>query len=116
MFAYMSRPPDQALVGERWRAMWLERLEIMRLLTDNWLRHQRRDAFWKHASVGENCSQIGWPVYAIGGWADGYSNAIPRLLAGLTVPCKGLIGPWAHKYPHFALPGPTVGFLQDAPR
>ena len=28
-------------------------------------------------------------VYAIGGWADGYSNAIPRLLAGLHVPEEG---------------------------
>jgi putative CocE/NonD family hydrolase len=116
MFAYMSRPPDQALVGERWRAMWLERLENMPLLIDNWLRHQRRDAFWKHASVCENLSQIVCPVYAIGGWADGYSNVIPRLLAGLTAPCKGLIGPWAHKYPHFALPGPAMGFLQEALR
>ena len=26
MFAYSSRPPDPVLVGERWRAMWLERL------------------------------------------------------------------------------------------
>ena len=27
-------------------------------------------------------------------------NAVPRLLAGLPVPRKGLIGPWAHHYPH----------------
>ncbi|MGH7124502.1 MAG: CocE/NonD family hydrolase, partial [Stellaceae bacterium] len=45
-----------------------------------------------------------------------YTNAIPRLLAGLKVPTKGLIGPWAHKYPHFAQPGPAAGFLQDALR
>ena len=29
------------------------------------------------------------------------------------VPRKGLIGPWAHGYPHFALPGPQIGFLQE---
>jgi uncharacterized protein len=116
MLAYMSRPPDPALVGERWRELWLARLRNMPLLVETWLRHQRRDAYWKHASVCEDFSQIACPVYAIGGWADGYSNAIPRLLAGLKVPCKGLIGPWAHKYPHFALPGPAVGFLQDALR
>jgi putative CocE/NonD family hydrolase len=29
------------------------------------------------------------------------------------VPRKGLIGPWAHAYPHFALPGPQIGFLQE---
>ena len=29
---------------------------------------------------------------------------------------KGLTGPWAHKYPHFAKPGPRIGFLQEALR
>jgi uncharacterized protein len=116
MFAYMSRPPDPALVGERWRELWLARLRHTPLLVETWLRHQRRDAYWKHASVCEDFSKIVCPVYAIGGWADGYTNAIPRLLAGLKAPCKGLIGPWAHKYPHFALPGPAAGFLQDALR
>ena len=53
------------------------------------------------------------PVYAVGGWTDAYKNAIPRLLERLTVPRKGLIGPWAHGYPHFALPGPQIGFLQE---
>ena len=55
-------------------------------------------------------------MYAVGGWTDGYTNAIPRLLAHLTVPRKGLIGPWAHGYPHVALPGPQIGFLQEALR
>jgi predicted acyl esterase len=52
-------------------------------------------------------------VYAVGGWTDAYKNAIPRLLERLTVPRKGLIGPWAHGYPHFARPGPQIGFLQE---
>src|SRR5207248_4567495 len=48
--------------------------------------------------------------------ADGYSNAVGRLLEGLSVPRKGLIGPWSHAYPHNALPGPAIGFLQEALR
>ncbi len=116
MFAYMSRPPDPALVGERWREMWMHRLENTPLLIANWLQHQRRDAFWKHGSVCETYADIECAVYAVGGWADGYSNAVPRLLAGLTSPRKGLIGPWAHKYPHFAKPGPAIGFLQETLR
>jgi uncharacterized protein len=116
MFAYMSRPPDPALVGERWRELWMYRLENTPLLITNWLQHQRRDAFWKHGSVCENYADIECAVYAVGGWADGYSNAVPRLLANLKAPCKGLIGPWAHKYPHFAKPGPAIGFLQDCLR
>lgn len=115
-FAFQTRPPDPALVGERWRAMWLERLEALPLFMERWLRHQRRDDYWKHGSVAEDFSAIVCPVYAVGGWTDGYSNAIPRLLAGLSVPRKGLIGPWAHRYPHFALPGPQIGFLQEALR
>jgi putative CocE/NonD family hydrolase len=116
MFAYSSRPPDPALLGERWRELWLHRLENTVLLVDEWLRHQRRDRQWRHGSVCEDFDAIQCPVYAVGGWADGYSNAIPRLLAGLTVPRKGLIGPWAHRYPHFATPGPQIGFLQECLR
>jgi hypothetical protein len=112
----MCLPPDPALVGDSWRAMWLERLENIPLFQDNWLAHQRRDAYWKHGSVCEDYAAIQCPVYAVGGWTDGYKNAIPRLLERLQVPRKGLIGPWAHAYPHFALPGPQIGFLQEIRR
>jgi uncharacterized protein len=112
-FALMCLPPDPMLVGYRWRAMWLERLENIPLFFETWLRHQRRDAYWKHGSVCEDYASIECPVYAVGGWTDGYTNAIPRLLERLKVPRKGLIGPWAHAYPHFARPGPQIGFLQE---
>ena len=116
MFAHNSRPPDPAVVGARWREMWLARLRGSGLWIDTWLRHQRRDAFWQHGSVCEDFAAIQCPVLAVGGWADGYSNAIPRLMQGLTGPRQGLIGQWAHRYPHMALPGPAVGFLQLAIR
>ncbi len=116
IFADICHPPDPALVGERWREMWLDRLENLPLFLERWLQHQQRDAYWKHGSVCEDYGAIQCPVYAVGGWTDGYTNAIPRLLERLKVPCKGLIGPWAHSYPHFALPGPQIGFLQEALR
>jgi predicted acyl esterase len=112
-FSAMCHPPDPMLVGDRWKSMWLERLRNVPLFLETWLRHQRRDAYWRHGSVCEDYGAIACPVYAVGGWTDGYTNAIPRLLEHLTVPRKGLIGPWAHAYPHFALPGPQIGFLQD---
>jgi len=105
-------PPDPALVGERWRALWLARLDHAVLFPEVWLRHQRRDAYWRRADL----ERITCAVYAVGGWADAYTNAIPRLLAGLTAPRKGLIGPWAHVYPHSGSPGPAIGFLQEALR
>jgi putative CocE/NonD family hydrolase len=112
-FGTVCLPPDRALIGDNWRAMWLERLENVPLFFETWLQHQPRDAYWKHGSVCEDYQAIQCPVYAVGGWTDGYKNAIPRLLERLTVPRKGLIGPWAHAYPHFALPGPQIGFLQE---
>jgi putative CocE/NonD family hydrolase len=116
MFAYMSRTPDKALLGGAWRETWLHRLKHEPLLVANWLRHPRRDDFWKHGSICEDWSAITCPVYLVSGWADGYSNTVPRMLAHLQCPKKGLVGPWAHKYPHFGRPGPQIGFLQEALR
>ena len=117
MFAYNSRPPDPAVVGDRWRELWLARLRGSGLWLDTWLRHQRRDAFWRQGSVCEDFSAIECPVFAVGGWADAYSNAVPRLMAGLDVPRQGLIGPWAHRYPaHGAARARPIGFLQIALR
>jgi putative CocE/NonD family hydrolase len=116
MFSVNTCPPDPELVGERWREMWLERLEGSGLWLDTWLRHQRRDAYWEHGSVSEDYAAIRCPVMAVGGWADGYTNAIFRLLEHLDVPRLGLIGPWGHRYPHRGSPGPAIGFLQEALR
>jgi putative CocE/NonD family hydrolase len=116
MFAYTSCPPDPALVGDEWRKMWLDRLEGSGLWLENWLQHQHRDEFWRRGSVNEDYGAISCPVFIASGWADGYSNAVFRLLAGLDVPVKGLIGPWSHKYPHLGEPGPAIGYLQELVR
>jgi predicted acyl esterase len=116
MFAYNSLPPDPLIVGERWRQMWFERLEGSGLWLETWLNHQRRDAYWKHGSICEDFSAVQCPVLAASGWADGYSNAVFRLMEKLQVPRKGLIGPWSHRYPHEGQPGPAIGFLQECLR
>ncbi|MFE6132716.1 CocE/NonD family hydrolase [Streptomyces sp. NPDC056437] len=116
MFAYGTCPPDPAVVGDRWREMWHERLEHTRPWVLEWLRHQRRDDYWRHASVCEDYDAIQCPVLASSGWADGYSNAVTRLLGNLDVPRKGLIGPWSHKFPHLGEPGPAIGYLQEVVR
>jgi len=113
MFAYNSLPPDPALVGESWKSMWMQRLEGSGLWLGKWLRHQRRDDYWRHASISGDYDDVRCPVYAVSGWADGYSNAVFRMMEKLSVPRKGLIGPWSHKYPHEGIPGPAIGFLQE---
>ncbi len=109
-----AQPPDPELVGARWRADWEARLAAVPLHPATWMEHPRRDDYWKHGSICEDFDAVGCPVLAVGGWADAYTNAVPRLLAGLSVPRHGLIGPWGHVYPHAGTPGPAIGFLQEA--
>ncbi|MGE3831929.1 MAG: CocE/NonD family hydrolase, partial [Parvibaculaceae bacterium] len=116
MFAYSSRPPDPAIVGDDWRKLWLARLENIPMLIIEWLKHPHRDAYWKHASVCEDFGAIEAACLMVGGWNDAYSNAVPRLMTGLRSPCKAIIGPWIHKYPHFSAVGPRIGFLQESLR
>lgn len=116
MFAYNSLPPDPLIVGDNWKEMWFERLQGSGLWLEKWLNHQRRDDYWKHGSICEDFSAVKCPVLAASGWADGYSNAVFRLMENLDVPRKGLIGPWSHRYPHMGKPGPAIGFLQECLR
>lgn len=116
MWSYSSRAPDPALVGDAWRDMWLERLENEPFLPAIWLRHQRRDAYWRHGSICEDFGAVKAATLAIGGWGDAYKNTVPFLVEQLEAPVKGIVGPWVHKYPHFAVPEPRIGFLQEALR
>jgi uncharacterized protein len=116
-YHFMTRPSDPEIAGKDWREKWLARLEHWEPPASHiWMRHQRRDDYWRHGSICENYADIECAVYAVGGWEDGYSNAVPRLLANLDCPRKGLVGPWGHKYPENGIPGPAIGFLQDALR
>ena len=116
MLAQNDLPPDPAIVGDAWRAMWTERMQANTPWILIWMQHQRRDAFWQQGSVCEDFSRIKVPVYAVSGWADNYSESVPRLMEGLTSPRRGLIGPWAHSYPHDVTVQPAIGWLQEVLR
>jgi uncharacterized protein len=116
MQIFNARPPDPAIVGERWRAMWLERLEAERFWPEIWLEHQALDDYWKHGSVCFDYGAIQCPTWFWGGWADLYRDTPFRLAEHLQVPHRVTVGPWAHLYPHEAIPAPAVGFLQEALR
>lgn len=114
MLAYQSRSPDPELVGDRWKQMWLERLEGEPYFFEDWIEHQRRDAFWQHGSISEDFEGFPVPALVIAGWADGYRNTPVKAIEGLGDKAKALIGPWIHKYPHFAFPKPRADFHAEA--
>ncbi len=116
MFPAGARSPDPKFLGNKWRETWEDRLACAGPWINEWLHHQRRDEYWKHGSVCEDYSKIEIPVYMMGGWADGYTNPVPRTIANLKGPSKALIGPWGHQYMHQANPGPMAGFLSESLR
>ena len=117
MHTVATLPPDPKSVGEAWKKMWQERLDAFHPQIHTWLTHQRRDDYWKHGSVNEDFGAITCAVYAVGGWCDGYRDAVFRLMEGLSSPKKALIGPWSHEYAMDPFePGPHIGFLQECIR
>ena len=116
MLVFDARPPDPEIVGERWREMWEQRLEVAPPMIERWLAHQLEDDYWRHGSVAFDFAAIDCPVLAVGGWSDPYRNAVLELLEGVESPVFGLIGPWAHGYPHATAPGPMIAFLSECER
>jgi hypothetical protein len=116
MLVFDARPPDPEIVGERWRQMWDQRLDVTPPMIEPWLGHQLEDDYWRHGSVAFDYEAVACPVLAVGGWSDPYRNAVLDLLEHLNGPAFGLIGPWAHGYPHITKPGPQVGFLSECAR
>ena len=115
MLSYSSRPADPALRAD-WRQDWLARLEAEPWLTPRWAAQQDRGAYWQHGSVCEDYAHMTVPVLSWGGWADNYMNTVLALVENVPGVVKGIVGPWVHQYPHTAVPGPAVGFLQLALR
>jgi predicted acyl esterase len=109
-------PPDPAIVGDRWREMWLQRLEATPAILATWLSHQRYDAYWQHGSVAVDYSRIKCPAYLVDGQIDSYRDFLPRLLEHLAVPRKGLMGTWGHQYPQRADPGPGLDWVYEEVR
>lgn len=125
MWAYNARPQDPAGVGDGWEQDWIRRIDEAPVNIDDWLSHQRRDAYWKHASVCETPEAITVPVLAVGGLLDEYRTTLFRLMENAerrrqageeAPPVHALLGPWAHNYPHQAAPGPGIDFIAESVR
>ena len=70
MLAFDARPPDPAVVGDGWRAVWERRLDVAPPMIEPWLSHQLEDEYWRHGSVAFGYGDVTCPVLAVGGWAD----------------------------------------------
>lgn len=113
MFAYNARPQDPR-IRKNWRENWMKRLDTEPNVIE-WVKHQTRDDFWKHGSICEDYSKVDIPVLAVGGWRDGYTNPIFRMMEHLpNEDNRGIIGPWVHEYPEVATPYPGLGYNQMA--
>jgi putative CocE/NonD family hydrolase len=116
MVAMNAVPPLPDMVGERWAEMWKQRLEQNEPYLVKWLRHQVDSAYWRAASLRPGYERVQCPVFLIGGWRDGYANAMLRMFENLKAPKRLLMGPWVHTRPHASTPGPRMDWLQEMTR
>ena len=114
MWGWIAQPPDPAVVGDAWRAMWKARIEGADFWFKQWASHQARGAYWTATAVRDHYGDVGVPVFIMSGWQDGYKNPVEHVITGLSAlgkPVAGLIGAWGHKYPFNGYPGPRVDWL-----
>ena len=110
-----ARPGDRrrALARDVARAACSER----RYFLEAWMRHQRpRRVLAPGLDLRGLRRRATPPCCWSAAGPTATRNAAGRALAGLAgagVPCRGLIGPWSHGWPHVAEPGPRIGFLQE---
>ena len=98
--------------------LWLERLEqtppVRRALARA---PAPRRLLAARAPSARTSPPIECPVFAVGGWADGYTNAIFRApRRACPARARGSSGRGRTCFPHDGLPGPAIGFLQECVR
>ncbi len=120
MVAMNALPPVPAVFGadgaHDWRAEWRRRLDETPPWLLEWLAHPTDHPTWRRGSIrlgpdGAGYERMGCPTMIIAGWADGYRNNTFRVLEQYErngLPWRMLAGPWVHKSPEVARPGPNV--------
>lgn len=110
--AMNALPPTPAYAGDDWQAQWRARLEATPPWTLEWLRQQQDGPYWRRGSLAPDYGAITCAMFLIGGWNDGYTDSVLRMLEHCTnAPRKGLIGNWVHSLPDSAYPGPNIDWL-----
>jgi putative CocE/NonD family hydrolase len=115
MVAMNALPTVVERGGADWAARWEEHLASPPWLLE-WLSHQLEDDYWLQGSLKADYSAIACPTFHIGGWNDGYTNAVFRMAARMAAPYKALVGPWTHARPNMGYAGPQIDFLYELGR
>src|SRR5262245_15404712 len=116
MVAMNAMPPHSEYARGDWAARWKERLEQPPWLIE-WLRRQTDGRYSRNGSLAPEYERIACAIFQIGGWADGYTNAVLRIQEKcVNAPRKTLIGPWVHSLPDSAYPGPNLDYLHEMAR
>lgn len=119
MVAMNALPPVPAVFDgdmDDWRAAWQRRVDETPPWLLEWLDHPIDAPTWRRGSVrlgpdGAGYERMGCPTMIIAGWADGYRNNTFRVIEQYErngLPWRLLAGPWVHKSPEVARPGPNV--------
>jgi putative CocE/NonD family hydrolase len=112
--AMNALPPKAEYAGAEWASRWRARLEETPPWTLEWLRRQADGPYWRRGSLAPDYDRITCAILHIGGWNDGYTNAVLRMQARcVNAPRKALIGNWVHAGPDYAYPGPNLDWLRE---
>lgn len=116
MIGMNAMPPYPEYSGADWAGIWEQHLENNTPYLLEWLSHQTDGEYWRPGSIRGRYDRIKCPVFAIGGWRDGYPNPPLRTFQHLQVPKRLLMGPWNHTRPDSAIPGPRIDYLAEVVR
>ncbi|MEZ4711062.1 MAG: CocE/NonD family hydrolase [Caldilineaceae bacterium] len=109
-------PPNTEYAGPEWSQQWRARLEQTPPWLLTWLRQQQDGPYWRNGSLAPDYGRIQCAMLLIGGWHDGYTNAVLRMMERCTAPRKAIIGNWVHQLPDYGYPGPTLDWLHEMVR
>ena len=115
MTAWNFSPPDPDIVGEKWSAIWQERLDKSRPWGIGYIAHPLGGPYWRERSLAPDYGRVKCAVFVIAGWADCYPTALLRAYSKITSPKRALVGPWGHWYgeERHAVPGPRIDTRPD---
>ncbi len=96
-------PPTLQDPGGQWRETWHQRLRRLARRQPpavTWQAHPQPDIYWRARQVEATAIDI--PTMLIGGWADGYKDAMIRVFGEVRGPKRLVMGPWLHVLPHLS--------------